>query len=120
MAARVGGAYIAETLEAATGVNLWREWARVELSGGARREEERPHPRREYGGIALSLARQEWPDTAAYDDPEITYRVRKPWHVGLVVGSPSLARVEELLDDYARRFAADFCAVAPPPERPPL
>ena len=28
IAARVGGAYIAEVLEAATGINLWREWAR--------------------------------------------------------------------------------------------
>jgi biotin carboxylase len=120
VASRVGGAYMAETLEAGSGVNLWREWARLELAGGVRPAGERPRPRREYGGIALSLARQEWPDTAAYDDPEIAYRVRKPWHVGLVVGSPSLARVEELLDDYARRFAADFCAVAPPHERPPL
>ena len=33
-AARVGGAYIAEVLEAATGVNLWREWARLEIAEG--------------------------------------------------------------------------------------
>ena len=31
IAARVGGAYIAEVLEAASGLNLWREWARIEL-----------------------------------------------------------------------------------------
>ncbi len=31
IAARVGGAYIADVLEAATGVNLWREWARLEV-----------------------------------------------------------------------------------------
>ena len=36
IAARVGGAYIAEVLEAATGVNLWREWARMEASTGRR------------------------------------------------------------------------------------
>jgi hypothetical protein len=29
-----------------------------------------------------------------------------------------LDRVTELLDDYACRFAEDFVAVAPPPERP--
>ena len=120
VAARVGGAYIAETLEAATGVNLWREWARVELSAGRSSGEERKWPRRYYGGIALTLARQEWPDTSLYNDPEITYRVRKAYHVGLIVGSPSLERVRELLDDYARRLGAEFSAVAPPPERPPL
>jgi biotin carboxylase len=33
-AARVGGAYINEMVEAATGINLWREWARIEIAGG--------------------------------------------------------------------------------------
>ena len=32
IAARVGGAFIADLVEAATGVNLWREWARIEVS----------------------------------------------------------------------------------------
>jgi biotin carboxylase len=31
--ARVGGAFIADTIEAATGINLWREWARIEIAG---------------------------------------------------------------------------------------
>src|SRR6266550_1357944 len=31
IAARVGGAYIADVLEAASGINLWREWARLEI-----------------------------------------------------------------------------------------
>ncbi len=32
IAARVGGAFIADLVEASTGVNLWREWARLEVS----------------------------------------------------------------------------------------
>lgn len=32
IAARVGGAYIADVLEAASGLNLWREWARMEIT----------------------------------------------------------------------------------------
>ena len=32
--ARVGGAYIVDVVEAATGVNLWREWAKIEDAGG--------------------------------------------------------------------------------------
>jgi len=116
IAARVGGAYIAEALEAASGLNLWREWAKLELS-----DDEHPYKaepaREEYGGIVLSLARQEWPDTSLYTDAEIVRRIRKPYHVGLVVRSPHHARVRELLDEYARRFADDFIAVAPPLER---
>jgi biotin carboxylase len=117
IAARVGGAFIAETHEAATGINVWREWARVELAGEARPYEP-PAARREHAGIILSLARQEWPDTSAYDDPEIAFRPRKRHHAALIVRSDSHARVLELLDTYARRFAEDFIAVAPPLERP--
>jgi biotin carboxylase len=117
VAARVGGAYIAETLEAATGHNLWREWARVEVAHARDERIGRLEPRREYGGIALSLARQERPNTSAYDDPEIVLRVEKPHHVGLVVRSQDLARVRELLDEYSQRFAQDFSAIVPPPER---
>jgi biotin carboxylase len=116
IASRVGGAYIAEALEAASGLNLWREWAKLELSDDARPYKAEP-AREEYGGIVLSLARQEWPDTSHYTDAEIVYRVRKPYHVGLVVRSPVHARVRELLDSYARRFAGEFIAVAPPLER---
>jgi hypothetical protein len=117
VAARVGGAYIAETLEAATGHNLWREWARVEVAHARGERVGTLEPRREYGGIALSLARQERPDTSAYDDHEIVFRVDKSYHVGLVVRSPDLARVRGLLDDYSARFARDFSATVPPPER---
>ena len=115
IAARVGGAYIAEVLEAATGINLWREWAKLELANNPVR---RISPiRKEYAGIVLSLARQEFPDTSGYDDAEIVYRVKKKHHVGLIVRSPKLERVTQLLNDYAVRFSDDFAAVLPPLER---
>jgi biotin carboxylase len=116
IAARVGGAYIAEVLEAASGINLWREWAKIELS--AEQSWKRIVPeRRDHAGIILSLAKQEYPDTSAYTDSEIVYRVKKRHHVGLILRSPKLERVTELLDQYARRFANDFIAVVPPLER---
>jgi biotin carboxylase len=114
--ARVGGAYIVDVVEAATGVNLWREWARIEVAGEGGSYAP-PVPRDDCGGIVLSLARQEWPDTSAYTDPEIAVRIRKPHHAGLILTSPSAARVEALMEDYIRRFYADFHASAPPPER---
>ena len=117
IAARVGGAYIADVLEAASGVNLWREWARLEIADGKAPERIRPL-RKEYAGIVLSLAKQEQPDTSAYVDEEIIYRVKKRHHAGLVVRSAKLERVLGLLDNYAQRFADDFVAIAPPPERP--
>lgn len=114
--ARVGGAFIVDVVEAATGVNLWREWAIVEIAGEDGRYDP-PASRHDCGGIVLSLARQELPDLSGYTDPEITVRVRKSHHAGLIVTSRSGERIERLLDEYTRRFYADFHASAPPPER---
>ena len=115
IAARVGGAYIADVLEAASGINLWREWARIEVNKTTRSLKPQ---RKEYAGIILSLAKQEQPDTSAYTDEEIVYRVKKRHHAGLIVKSSRLERVDELLNNYAQRFVDDFVAVVPPPERP--
>jgi biotin carboxylase len=114
--ARVGGAYIVDVVEAATGVNLWREWAKIEIAGehGAYAP---PVSRGRHAGIVLSLARQEWPELQAYDDPEIVLRVKKRHHAGLIVASPDPARVAQLLESYPARFYADFHASAPPPAR---
>ncbi len=117
IASRVGGAYIADVLEAASGVNLWREWAQLEIAGEEGTPPKREKPRKDYAGIVLSLARQEWPDTGAYDDPEIVYRVKKQHHAGLIVSSPKLERVTELLEQYAHRFGEDFVAVVAPLQR---
>jgi biotin carboxylase len=115
--ARVGGAFIVDVVEAATGINLWSEWARLEIAGEYGAYEPPPRGAR-HSGIILSLARQESPDMAAYTDPEIVQRVRKPHHAGLIVASPDTERVQQLLRSYTTRFYADFHASAPPPDRP--
>ena len=116
-AARVGGAYINEMVEAATGINLWREWARIEVSGGDGTYQ-LPPVREEYAGVILSLARQEDPDTSAYNDSEVYLRIKKHHHAGLVLRSPDANRVPALLENYARRFAEEFLAVEPQRDKP--
>jgi biotin carboxylase len=116
-AARVGGAYINEMVEAATGINLWREWARIEIAGGDG-SYKLPPVREDYAGVIVSLARQEDPDTSAYNDPEVHLRIKRHHHAGLVLRSSDPQRIPKLLDDYARRFAHEFLAVEPPPDKP--
>jgi carbamoylphosphate synthase large subunit len=111
-AARVGGANIAEGIEAATGVNLWAEWAKLELAADGGRYTP-PSTRQDYAGVIISLARQEHPDTSAYQDPEIAVRLDKTYHAGFVIASPHRDRVETLLDQYSRRFYDDFHAAMP-------
>jgi biotin carboxylase len=116
-AARVGGAYINEMVETATGLNLWREWARIEITGG-NGSYKLPPVREDYAGVILSLARQENPDTSAYDDPEVHLRIRKHHHAGLVLKSSNPERIPALLENYASRFAEEFMAVEPPRDKP--
>jgi biotin carboxylase len=116
IAARVGGANISDMIEQATGINLWAEWAKLEAAQARGEAYQVPTPRDTYGGLLISLARQEFPDMSAYNDPEIVWRLNKKQHAGLIVVSPDAGRVESLLDSYVQRFASDFLAVAPPKE----
>lgn len=117
-AARVGGAHIAEMVEAASGVNLWEEWARIEISQG-----ESPYspPVRtsDASGLIVSLSRQEFPDTTEYIDPEIWMRLsEKKNHVGFVLKSNDPERVHALIEEYVPRIQRDFHAALPAPDRP--
>jgi biotin carboxylase len=117
-AARVGGAFIADLMEAASGLNPWVEWARIEYAGFRHGAYELPKLRQDYAGSVLCLARQSEPDTSAFTAPEIVVRMHRHHHAGLIVRSPSPERVKELLDEYAPRFAVDFGASMPVPDRP--
>lgn len=114
VAARVGGAYISDMIEHASGVNLWREWMRIEhalLTGTAYKA---PKAKGNYGAILLTLAKQEHPDLSGYNDKEIAYRIPKPYHAGVIIVSPKQARVVALVEQYKQRFVQDFMTVATP------
>lgn len=116
--ARVGGANIADLIEAATGVNLWAEWANVELAAARNSEYQLPPVHSEYAGLLVSLARQEWPDTSSFEEPELVWRMNKRHHIGLIVKSSNRLRIEDLLKHYTERVRNEFHASAPPREKP--
>jgi len=115
VACRVGGAYIANVLEHACGFNLWREWAKLEIADNDD-PYKLPKLRKEHAGIALALANTDEPDTSAYQETEIVYRVSKPKHIGLIFHSKEHERVSELLAGYSIRISHDFLATAPTKE----
>lgn len=117
VAARVGGAYIVDAVEAASGINLWHEWAALEVGAGLQAYQ-LPKVCNGHAGVILSLARQEHPDTSAYSDPEVVHRVKKYHHAGLILKSDDHERIRVLLDSYAVRFRDDFLATEPVPDKP--
>jgi biotin carboxylase len=115
--ARVGGVNIVELVEAASGINLWSEWAKIEILRGEK-PYHLPKIEQNYSGLIVSLARQEYPDTSAYNDSEVYWRMKNRHHVGLIVKSGQAERVEELLNQYTQRIYQDFFATQPLPDRP--
>ena len=77
VAARVGGAFIAELVEHSTGLNLWAEWARIEVSSLRGVPYVLPERKYSYAGSVLCLARTEYPDTSSFDAPEIVHRMTR-------------------------------------------
>ena len=114
IAARVGGAFIADLVDVSTGVNLWREWAKLEVSHLRGKAYAPPTPRSDYAGSVLCLANTANPDTSAFNDPEIVLRIKKDHHAGLIVRSEDPARVQQLLEQYSAEFARLFLASMPP------
>lgn len=117
-ASRVGGANIAEMVEAASGVNLWREWAKLEVAIARKEHYVPPIDSEQYAGLIVSLARQQWPDLSAFTDPEIWWQMRKEYHVGLIVCCDNQNRVLNLLENYMHRIYGEFHASAPVPDKP--
>lgn len=115
--ARVGGANLSVLVEAATGINLWREWAKIEILNG-KAPYSPPKPQNNYAAIVTSLSKQEWPDLSSYNDPEIFWKLKKEYHAGIIVSSSNQERTKQLVDDYTKRFYNDFFTTSKMGERP--
>lgn len=115
---RVGGAHLAVMIEAASGINLWREWAKIETAAARKTSYSLPPVRHDYAGILISLARQERPDQSIFSAREVVWKMDEPYHVGMVIQASNQLRVLELLDEYASVVYRDFHASAPPKDKP--
>ncbi|WP_194775830.1 ATP-grasp domain-containing protein [Pararhodonellum marinum] len=109
---RVGGAHLAEMVEAATNINLWAEWAKIEDALAKGYTYKLPKSTKGYAGIVLTLSKFEKPDLSGFNDPEVCFRVPLDYHAGMIVKSKTRKKVLELLDDYAERLSRDFSTVA--------
>lgn len=116
IAARVGGAFIADLVEAGTGINLWREWGRLEVAHLKGETYKLPKVKKEYAGLLVTLAKNETPNLSAYDAKEIVWKAKKPYHAALIVASKDYEKVENILNKYTQRFVYDFLAVGKPVE----
>jgi biotin carboxylase len=108
--ARVGGALLDQVVEAATGVNLWREWARLEICDLRRSGYAAPESYEGYAGSVVCAAQGPWPDLDSIADPSIVSRERKNGHAGLVFRGANAERVKRLVEDYRAQFEGSLVA----------
>ncbi|MFA9189245.1 ATPase [Flavobacterium sp. FBOR7N2.3] len=108
---RVGGAHIAEMVEAASNINLWKEWAIIEDALVKEKKYKLPKVKKEYAGIVLTLSKYQHPDLSSFSDPEVCFRVPLDYHAGLIIKSDNNERILELLNHYVDRLVTDYTAV---------
>lgn len=115
-ASRVGGANLAEMVEFATGVALWKEWARVESHSATGTDYTIPRKDKKYAGIIISLAKDLRPEYDEFDDDEVVWKLHLDHHVGVIVRSEDHQKVLDLLDKYAQLIRHKFHASVPAKE----
>ncbi|MDH3651438.1 MAG: ATPase, partial [Saprospiraceae bacterium] len=105
-------------VEAATGVNLWTEWAALESAMVRGEAYQLPDLSNYFAGSIMSLSKFEDPDDSSFQDPEIWWRLKKKNHIGFILQSSDANRISELLDHYAQRIMEEFHAAMPAADRP--
>lgn len=106
--ARVGAGMIEELVEATRGINLWAEWARMEVALARGEAYALPEISDWQGGVAITMAHHEWPDLSGLTGEGVSGHVPKPYHAALLVTGAEAGGVEERVAASARALASRF------------
>lgn len=115
---RVGGAHIPDMVEASSGINIWREWARIETSLLRNEKYEIAVPTGFFAGLIISLAKDLHPDLEEFRTEELVKSLPIDYHVGLVYKSGEKEKLEELLDRAAKIIVEKHLSIMPPKDKP--
>ncbi len=115
---RVGGAHIPDLIEASSGINIWREWAKIEHALLNNAEYELPKPTGFSAGLIIALTKEKEPDYEIFECDEVMKFLHMDYHVGIVYKSDSKEKIQQLLDDSAIKISDGFLNVLPPQDKP--
>jgi len=115
---RAGGAHIPEMVEAATGVNLWREWARLENALLCNKEYSVQKPNEDFAGLIISLTKDKNPETAPYQCEEVVSFIPMDYHIGIIYKSSDEDKVLQRLNEATNTITRDLLNVLPPKNKP--
>lgn len=106
-AARVGGAHIPALVEAATGVNLWREAVDLELLEPGQTYAP-PAASRDHAALLIGLARSASGPRGSYARAGVAWTLEEPYQAGVVLRHATSEGLDALLADVEPVFMADL------------
>lgn len=105
---RVGGAHLAYMVEAASGINLWKEWALMETALVNATPYRLPRIRKEYAGILLARVNVEHPSIADFVCDELVWTMNEDYQLGLVVRHEEQEAILTLLEKFEKQVRAQY------------
>lgn len=115
---RVGGAHIPDLVEAATGINIWREWARMETALLREQHYDIKKPTGFFAGLIVALAKELHPDTSPFECEEIYKFLPIDYHIGIVYKSDDEDKIQQRLDEAAGIITEKILNILPPKDKP--
>lgn len=117
-ASRVGGAHIPDLVEASSGINIWREWAKIENALLKNQSYEIAKPTGFSAGLIIALAKELKPDYTAFECEEVVRFLPIDYHVGIVYKSDKPEVVDQRLDEAAHLIQEHHLQILPPKNKP--
>ena len=105
-------------IEAATGVNIWREWAKLEnalLDGETYTVEE---TQKLFAGLIVSLAKEKHSDTTDLQNEDVEKFLPIDYHIGIVYKATTEEKIQERLDEAATIVTERILNILPPKDKP--
>lgn len=110
---RVGGAHLAEMIEASTGVNLWREWGLMESAVVNKIPYQASPSIFKPAAIVITLSKHRDTDSSFLNHPSIVWRLNKEHHVGFIAVADTEEDLLQVVNHYTEIIQRDYSTSVP-------
>ena len=115
---RVGGAHIPDLVEASTGINLWREWARIEDALLKNTTYEIGKSTGFAAGLIVALGKEKVQNYDKFKCEEVVKFIPLDYHIAIVYKSDSKEKIQKKLDEAALLITQEYLNILPPKSKP--
>ena len=115
---RVGGAHIPDLVEASSGINIWREWAKIEDALLKGLDYSISKPTGYFAGLIIALIKEKHPDYKYFESEETVKFLPIDYHIGIVYKSAKSEIVQTRLDETAEKIHEEMLNIIPPKDKP--